>query len=407
MVRPSMRRVALLAASGQLGGAERMVLEAARAWMALGWSPAVVALEDGPLLSAARDLGVEALAMPAPAGMARLGDAGGPRSATLLSLARVAGSLPSYVRRLARALDDWQTEVIHSHGIKTHVLSALLPRRRPVIWHLHDYVGARPLSASILRRLAHRADLLIAVSQSVAADTDSWLRRGPPVAVVLNAVDTDRFTPVGPVADLDAMAGLLPAPAGTVRIGLPATFATWKGHDEFLQAAASTASTVRAYVIGGAEYRTRDSQWTGDALRRRIAELGLAGRAALTGVVDDMPSVYRSLDVVVHASTRPEPFGLVIVEAMACGRFVLATRTGGAAELFNSGVHAAGVEVAGAATLGTALRQWLADPAGRAAIAGRARTHAVDHFSRTIFARALGQAVAPVLDAPAHAQAGA
>ena len=153
MVRPSMRRVALLAASGQLGGAERMVLEAARAWMALGWSPAVVALEDGPLLSAARDLGVEALAMPAAAGMARLGDAGGPRSATLLSLARVAGSLPSYVRRLARALDDWQTEVIHSHGIKTHVLSALLPRRRPVIWHLHDYVGARPLSASILRRL--------------------------------------------------------------------------------------------------------------------------------------------------------------------------------------------------------------------------------------------------------------
>ena len=203
------------------------------------------------------------------------------------------------------------------------------------------------------------------------------------------------------------MAGLLPSPPGTVRIGLPAKFSTWRGHDEFLQAAASTASTVRAYVIGGAVYRTRDSQWTGDALRRRIAELGLADRAALTGVVDDMPSVYRALDVVVHASTRPEPFGLVIVEAMACGRFVLATRTGGAAELFNSGVDAAGVEVGGAATLGTALRQWLADPAGRAAIAGRARTHAVDHFSRTIFARALGQAVAPVLDAPAHAQAGA
>jgi glycosyltransferase involved in cell wall biosynthesis len=402
-----MRRVALMAASGQLGGAERMVLETARAWMALGWSPAVVALEDGPLLTAARGLGVDALALPPPPGIARLGEAGGSRAATLLSLAGVAGSLPSYVRRLARVLDHWQADVIHSHGIKTHVLSALLPRRRRVIWHLHDYAGARPLSASMLRRLAPRADLLLAVSRSVAADTRTWLRHGPPVVVVLNAVDTERFTPVGPVADLDAMAGLPPAASGTVRVGLPATFATWKGHDEFLQAAAATPATVRAYVIGGAVYRTRDSQWSADALRRRIVELGLASRAGLTGVADDMPSVYRALDVVVHASTRPEPFGLVIVEAMACGRFVLATRTGGAAELFEPDVDAAGVDTAGVAPLRQALGRWLANPEGRAAIAGRARAHALQHFSRAIFAQALGRAIAPVLDAPAPVRAGA
>jgi glycosyltransferase involved in cell wall biosynthesis len=403
----SMRRVALLAASGQLGGAERMVLESARAWVLLGCSAAVVALEDGPLLGAARDLGLDALALPAPRGMARLGDAGGSRLASLVSLAGAAVPLPAYVRRLGRILDRWGIDVIHSHGIKTHVLSTLLPRRRRVIWHLHDYVGARPLSASILARLAHRADLLVAVSQSVAADTRTWLRRGPPVAAVLNAVDTDRFTPAGAVADLDAMAGLPPAPPGTVRVGLPATFATWKGHDEFLQAAASLPPTVRAYVIGGAVYRTRDSQWSADALQRRIGELGLAGRAGLTGVVDDMPAAYRALDVVVHASTRPEPFGLVIVEAMACGRFVLATRTGGAAELFEPGVDAAGVDTATAATLGQALRQWIADPAGRAAIAARARTHVVARFSRAGFAEALGRGVAPVLDAPIPAGAGA
>ena len=50
--------------------------------------------------------------------------------------------------------------------------------------------------------------------------------------------------------------------------------------------------------------------------------------------------------VVVHASTRPEPFGLVIPEAMSCGRAVLATRTGGASELFDDGVQAAGIDVA-------------------------------------------------------------
>jgi glycosyltransferase involved in cell wall biosynthesis len=395
-----MRRIALLAASGQLGGAERMVLESALAWGSRGWTPALVALEDGPLLAAARALGVEAMALPAPRGLAGLGDAGSSRTASLAALAGAAVPLPVYVRRLARVLDGWQAEAIHSHGIKTHVLSALLPRRRRVIWHLHDYVGARPLSGSILRRLAPRAHLLIAVSRSVAADTGTWLRAGPRVVAVLNAVDTERFTPYGPVADLDAMAGLPPAPVGTVRIGLPATFATWKGHDAFLEAAATTPDFVRAYVIGGAVYRTRDSQWSVDALRHRIAALGLAGRAGLTGVVDDMPAAYRALDIVVHASTRPEPFGLVIAEAMACGRFVLATRAGGAAELFEPGVNAAAVDTASPSTLSQALRQWLADPGGRALVADRARAHVIRHFSRSIFTDALWQAAAPVLDRP-------
>jgi glycosyltransferase involved in cell wall biosynthesis len=86
---------------------------------------------------------------------------------------------------------------------------------------------------------------------------------------------------------------------------------------------------------------------------------------------------------------------------------VLATRTGGAAELFEPDVHAAGVDAASAATLGQAFRRWLGDPQGRAVIAGSARAHVVDRFSRAIFARALERAVAPVIDGPVRARAGA
>ena len=61
--------------------------------------------------------------------------------------------------------------------------------------------------------------------------------------------------------------------------------------------------------------------------------LGLGPRVGFTGFVPDSSSAIRSLDIVVHASTDPEPFGLVIAEAMACGKAVVASGAGGAIEL--------------------------------------------------------------------------
>ena len=237
------------------------------------------------------------------------------------------------------------------------------------------------------------------MSDSIAQDARSWLPRGVQVVVLHNAVDTERFSPCGAVADLDALAGLPPAPTDTLRIGLPATFARWKGHEVFLRSLAELKRRdIRGYLIGGAVYQTGDSQWSERELRQVIATLGLQEQVGVTGFVDDMPSALRALDVVVHASTRPEPFGLVIAEAMACGRLVLATRTGGAAELFEHDVHAVGLDVAEVSTMTAALRGLLADPERRAAIASRARAHIVARFGRERFAVALGEALALVAD---------
>jgi glycosyltransferase involved in cell wall biosynthesis len=95
---------------------------------------------------------------------------------------------------------------------------------------------------------------------------------------------------------------------------------------------------LRAYIVGGAVYRTDASQRSVDELLRRAAALGVADRVGFTGFVDDTAGVMRSLDIVVHASTRPEPFGLVVAEAMACGCAVVASAAGGAADLVDEGV---------------------------------------------------------------------
>ncbi len=216
-------------------------------------------------------------------------------------------------------------DLVHSHGIKTHVLGALLPSRAPVIWHIHDYLSLRSVSARLLALLSRRCSLAIAVSESVAADARRCLPEHLDVRVVHNSVNTEVFRPEGTVADLDAMSGLPPAPQGTIRIGLPATFARWKGHETFLNAVSQLdRPNVRGYVIGAPLYGTENSQWAQTELVELVKRLGLEGRIGFTGLITDMPAAYRALDIVVHASTRPEPFGLVIVEAMACGRALVA-----------------------------------------------------------------------------------
>jgi glycosyltransferase involved in cell wall biosynthesis len=244
---------------------------------------------------------------------------------------------------LRRAVRRERPDVVHTNGLKMHVLAAWTrPRGAALLWHIHDYVSRRPLAARLLRQRAGACDAIVANSKSVAADAAHAIGAGPALHAVWNAVDLSRFSPSGPVADLDALAGLPPAPDGVVRVGLVATFARWKGHHTFLEALARVPGSlpVRGYIIGGPLYETAGSQVSLYELRADVAARGLTSRVGFTGFIADAAQAMRALDVVVHASTDPEPFGLVIAEGMACGRPVVVSRAGGAAEITTPGVDA-------------------------------------------------------------------
>jgi len=205
------------------------------------------------------------------------------------------------------------------------------------------------------------------------------------VTVVYNGIDTARFTPEGPRADLDALAGLPPAPEGTLRVGLVATYARWKGHEILIEAAARCAArgaALRFYLVGGATYDTRSSQLSHGDLKARIDGCGLEGTVGLVPFQREPHEVYRALDVAVHASTRPEPFGRTIAEAMSSARAVVLAREGGAAELATDGVDCVGVAPRDPAVLADAILALAADPARRASLGAAARASAVSRFSR-------------------------
>jgi len=370
----------------------------------------VVAGSDGELIGAARDLGAGARVLPFPSVLARLGDAGagGPAGAQMYpatALMRTVLAAPStalYALRLRRMLRAAAPSVIHSNGLKMHLIASwAAPRGVPVLWHIHDYVSARPVMMPLLRAHARRCAVAVANSTSVAEDLRAACGGRFPIFPIHYAIDLERFSPFGPVIDLDEAAGLDPPSTPVVRVGLVATMARWKGHQVFLRALARLPQdvAVRGYVIGGPLYATRGSQYEVDELRRMAKELGLEGRVGFTGFIGDAAGVMRALDIVVHASTEAEPFGLVIAEAMGCGRAVIASPLGGAAELISPGIDALVHEPGSAASLAARIEELARDPARRAALGARAVESARERFSLARLARQ----IAPVYERIAKA----
>ena len=384
-----------LTTSGELGGAETSLLALLESLREAepGWDLTVIVPADGRLPERLRAFGIRTRVLPFPRPLARTGGRmteGGLRAWPRRGAAAASGLL--YARRLANLLREERPAIVHAHGFKMHLLAAVArPPRSSVVWHVHGYLSGRPLTARALRALASRASVVIANSRSVADDVRRHLGSARLVQTLYNAVDLGRFAPSGARADLDAAAGLPPAPAGTVRVGLVATFGRWKGHYVFLDAIGRlpAIAPVRAYVIGAPIYATRGSQVTLDALRDAAQARGLSSRVGFTGFLDDMPAAMRALDVVVHASTEPEPFGMVIAEAMACGRALVASRAGGAIELFADGVDALGHAPGDASELSMAIGRLAADPVLRARLGSAARTRAEQQFDRRRLAASL------------------
>jgi glycosyltransferase involved in cell wall biosynthesis len=381
-------RIVFLNPSGQLGGAEtslRELLGSIRT-EAPDWQLWLLLSEDGPLYDVARDLGVQVVVEPFPRALARLGDRGSNPVAKLASL--LVAALPTllYARRLARILRSLDPHVIHANGLKMHVLGAWArPKGTPLVWHIHDYVSPRPMMSRLLGWCRKACTLAITNSNSVARDLAHLLPRLR-IERIYNAIDLERFSPRGAKLDLDALAGLGPAPPATVRVGLVATFARWKGHKVFLEALAQLPAglpvQVRGYVIGGPIYQTEGSQWSLEELQQEVQRLGLTGKVGFTGFVRDTPAVVRALDIVVHASTQPEPFGMVIIEGMACAKAVIASQAGGAAELFVDGQHALAHAPGDAAGLARQIERLAGDEALRERLGRAARMHAERLFHR-------------------------
>ena len=364
---------------GELGGAERSLLDSI--WSLKRHDPSLqlelLSFAPGPLLEAARELGIHSEVFLLPRKLQQLGESGAVGQALTRTILRTPLAL-AFAARFRSWLQSSEATILHANGLKAHVLTAMarLPHQK-VLWHVHDFLSARPITRHLLPWLRGRTTAALAISQAVASDIRPLLGRLP-IEVVLNGIRTEQFQRgrVVPL-DLDALAKL--PPENAVRVGLIATYAHWKGQELFLEAAARVIpSGVRYYIIGGPVYMSGSSQLTEASLRERIRALRLENRVGLLPFQREPARVYAALDIVVHASTKPEPFGRTVAEGMAAGCALIASAEGGPIEQIRDGLDGILFKPRDVDALASSLRLLLGDSALRAHLGQQAAQRA-DH----------------------------
>lgn len=280
--------------------------------------------------------------------------------------------------RLARLLRRLRPDVVHSRnwGAFDAVLAARLARVATVIhgehgWEASDPTGRNPRRNRVRRLLAP----LVWRYTTVSRDLERWLTAtvGLPadkVVTIVNGVDATRF------AEAPKGAGRKALGLGDDRvvIGTVGRLNPVKDQGTLLEAFARISDDRRglALVLVG------DGS-AADALRDRAERPDLAGRVHLLGRRDDIPLLLRGLDVFALPSLN-EGISNTILEAMASGLPVVATRTGGNPELIEDGVTGRLVPVGDTAALAEALGAYAADPHLRALHGKAASERTVERF---------------------------
>lgn len=378
-------RVLYLSTSGQVGGAERCLLSLLGGLDEAEFAPAVLAGSEGGLMDLLERQHVPAKVVPLPAALRRLSryHDGGPGEGRMSALRE----MPGYLRRLYHTGAEWQPKLVHSNGIKMHYASALLGRAwgAPLVWHLHDF----PVRSSsrnetwsnrVLAALSGAPRAAVANSRAVAAEwSDAFPRLADKMQIVPNGVDVAAFQAARLGSEPAALRQRWGFGSQDCVIGMIAIFAPWKGQEIFLRAARqvhAAAPDIKFVLVGDDIYDTRGHGARREQLQALTQDLGLSDAVRFAGYLhDSLPAAYAALDVMVHASTEPEPFGRTAIEAMAAGVAVIGAAAGGMREVLDEGKCGWLTPPRDVAALAAAMRELALSPSLRRelAAAGSAR----------------------------------
>lgn len=239
--------------------------------------------------------------------------------------------------------------------------------RVPCVVHVRGF--PRQGGESVLRNARYAAHV-IAVSGAVAADLEGTPVFPDRVTVVHNPVNLDRAVSDSGVREkIRSRHGIEPH---HIAVGIFGRVIEWKGQIVFVSAAIRAMRDnpdLRAFIVGDESDGGRDYV---ERIHALIGESGLEDRFVFTGYTPDVEAYYAAMDVVVHASITPEPFGMVVPEAMAMRRAVIAADAGGPREVVTHGHDGLLVAPGDVDALASAMLRLADDPAERERLAANA-----------------------------------
>jgi len=291
--------------------------------------------------------------------------------------ARLSGMWQSIrpVRELRRAILEEDVDIVHTNTLKCHVLGGLAAKwaKKPLVWDVRDILEPGAARSLLLRVAKITRPHLVAMSAAVA---ESLADAHCDTTVVLGARPVAKYRPRPPDEKLREELGLQP---GAKVLSVIARLTPWKGHQILLRALREVLQqepAARLLVIGDTGFWESDYKET---LQKQAEALGCAEAVRWLGFREDVPELLALTDVVVLPS-RDEPFGMVLIEAMAAEKPVIATRAAGPMEIVEEGITGLLIEHGNEGELAGAIVELLGEP-DRAEAMGKAGRHrAVELF---------------------------
>jgi glycosyltransferase involved in cell wall biosynthesis len=351
----------------ELGGAEHSLLAFLRTLDRQQFSP-TLACPPGRLADRARALDVRVID---------------------LSLERVKGRNPlrsiSRLRRgraiLRGMLTSERFDVVHANTLRSALYASGVARKSGArfLWHVRDYYMAGWARSALLRR----CDLAVVPSQFIA----SSLGRSAKVRIVPNGIDLAEVPRDEARAAFREGLGIHP---GASVVGCVGRLLPWKGQRFFIDVVARLAARLpdtRFLIVGGELFPTPGRDYPAE-LRDHARSQGVAERILFTGHRDDPLAALGAMNVVVNCSGH-EPFGRVLIEAMACRRPVVAFRSGAVPEIVEDGSTGLLVQFPDTTGMAEAVYDLVRDHT-RAEAYGEAGRHRVEaHFTLSASTRGI------------------
>ena len=309
--------------------------------------------------------------------------------------------LAASVVRLSRLIRSERFDLVLTNSAKAHIYGSMAARLagRPVVWRLHDLVDTDAYSRLNIWFLKNCARSLACLVLTVSrAGEEKMAALGVPrskLAVIYNGVEVNLE---GGEAERVATRRQFGIDPGAPVVALVGRLVDWKGPDYFIKAAADVVKELpdaRFLLVGDATFGEKSFV---DELKEMCRELGVAEKVVFTGFRDDVPVIMRSIDLLVHASTLPEPFGMVLIEAMAASRPVVATRAGGVQEIVDSGVTGILVPPGDEDAMARAIVEILSDGGLRQRMGEAGLRRVEERFSRDETTRGIEREMLAILE---------
>ncbi len=291
-------------------------------------------------------------------------------------------TLPEAVRyyRIGR---QHKVSLVHLNNILGSQLAGILAAKFlqvPCVAHLRDFEEVD----AITKLYAKLIDSHIAISGAIKENLSCLAVPEDKITIIYDAIDTDDFNAH---ITCDYLREEFDLNNDEKLFGIFGRIVAWKGIKEFVRAAALVVKSIPAakgFIVGDCSDGDRKFL---EEVRELITSYGIGRNIILTGYRKDVPAFMQLMNVVVHASIKAEPFGMVLIEGMAMGKPIVATKMGGPLDIVVDGQTGFLVEPANIEDLAKAVQRLLRESSLAEAMGRNGQDRVVKMFTKERYAR--------------------